>query len=107
MKYDVKTITTQQCKLPFDIETNPKKNQECLPSYILENIRYTIFEIVSLICHDEFGINTNMDNMVILSSTTDIKTSKHYIFNNIHFTNWSKACDFFKNFDFTLLIINI
>ena len=36
--------------------------------------------------------------MVILSSTNDTKTSEHYIFNNIHFANWSKACDFFKFF---------
>ena len=65
---------------------------------MLEDIRYTIFEIVSLVSHDEFNITINMDDMVILSLSTDPKTSEHYIFNNIHFANWSKAYDFFKFF---------
>ena len=34
--------------------------------------------------------------MVILSSTTDTKTSEHYVFNKVHFSNWDKACDFVK-----------
>ena len=61
LKYDPKTITTQQCKIPFDIETDAKKGQLPFPSYIIEEIRYCIFDAVAFAMSDEFGINITMD----------------------------------------------
>ena len=82
------------CKLPFDIEIKP--NQFPFPPYIMEGIQHDIFETVSTALADEFGIQIEFNDMVILSSSTDTKSSEHYVFNKVHFSNWDKACDFVK-----------
>ena len=62
------------CKLPFDIETKPP--QYPFPPYIMEGFQHDIFETVSTILAEEFRIQIKFSDVVILSLSTDNKSSK-------------------------------
>lgn len=81
----------QPVKLCLDIDIVPVTEET-----VLRNLRAYIETIVTDALKIHYDIVIDSTTMVVLSASSESKTSEHYVFNGFHFASWDRCCTFVR-----------